>query len=324
MQIPQKLDVHGLSVRGDGHERNHDHFAIATLSKSLKLHQSNLTIDDESRVHGHNQGHLFLVADGVSGGPAPARASGTAVDSVVQYFLNEMPWYHLADGTPADVTLALEDALKNAQDELLRSVPCEDPGPGTTMTLAFVFWPHLYVAHVGDSRCYLGRGGELSQLTTDHTLAEVCRDLGGSDTPRSRHVLWNAVGGGEQRLQPEIRHVLLEPGDELVLVTDGVTKEQSASDLRALLERVASAEEACGRLVNGSGRDDRTAIVVRFLPLEPVGATRAERDPLPSPLTAVRGAPHQVPRSEPCETTRRARRLPPPEPVLPVLTAARY
>ena len=49
MQSSQKIDVHGLSIPGNGHETNHDHFAIATLSKSLRLHQSNLTIDDESR-----------------------------------------------------------------------------------------------------------------------------------------------------------------------------------------------------------------------------------------------------------------------------------
>ena len=243
MHDQQQLDVYGLSLRGRAHEQNHDHFAIATLAKSIKLHQSNLAIDDESRVHGNNQGHLFLVADGISRGPAPARASGTAVDSVVQYFLNEMQWLHFGDGEPEDVTMALEDALRNAQDELLNSVKRDKAGLGTTMTLAFVFWPHLYIAHVGDSRCYLKRDGELRQLTTDHALAAVPS-------------------------QPEVRHLVLRRGDVLALVTDGVTSAGSEREFEELLDARTPAEHVCGRLVQGRGDDDRTAIVARFLPHE--------------------------------------------------------
>ena len=282
MQTPQRIDVHGLSVQGDRHRNNHDHFAIATLNKSMRLHQSNLTIDDETRMLGHNQGHLFLVADGISAGPAPARASGTAVDSVVQYFLNEMPWYHLADGAPEDVTIALEDALRNAQEELRRSATREQAGLGTTMTLAFVFWPHLYVAHAGDSRCYLSRGDELRQLTTDHTVAEVRRDSGLRPDDAAERVLWNAVGGHEPGLHPEVRHARLYPGDKLVLVTDGVLRERPPEELASLVHEATHAEDLCGRLVFGSGEDDRTAIVVRFPRKEETVAGQAEKLVLPS------------------------------------------
>jgi len=290
MQTSKRIDVHGLSVRGDEHERNHDHFAIASLNKSLRLHQSNLTIDDESRVHGDNQGHLFLVADGISGCPAPARASGAAVDSVVQYFLNEMPWYHLADGAPEDVTLALEDALRNAEETLMQTASGEQEGLGTTLTLAFVSWPHLYIAHVGDSRCYLSRDGKLQQLTTDHTLAEVRRDVGGRVTQRSEDVLWNALGGRESSLKPEVRYARLRPGDWITLVTDGVTKKLSKRRLRSLLGRNVSAEDVCNRLVDEAGDDDRTAVVVRFLPMRDVYA--ADEDIVaPPPLSAMKTLP---------------------------------
>jgi len=266
MQYYQKLDVHGLSLKGEEHDANHDHFAIATLNKSMRLHQSNLTIDDESRVHGHSQGHLFLVADGVGGGPQPARASSTAVDSIVRYFLNEMPWYHFADGGPEAIIEALEDALENAQDELFR-LSSEHSGLGTTLTLALVFWPDLYIAHVGDSRCYLDRDGMLSLLTTDHTLASVRRRVGGEVTTASERTLWNAVGGSGAELHPEVRHIQLEAGDVLALVTDGVTQGEPARRLEAL-RRDESAEDVCERIVRDSGADDRTAIVVKFLPHE--------------------------------------------------------
>ena len=297
MQTSGHIDVHGVSRRGANHAKNHDHFAVATLSKSIRLHQSNLSIDDDSRVHGHNQGHLFLVADGIGGAPTPARASGTAVDSVVQYFLNEMPWYHLADGEPEDVTLALEDALRNAQQEVLRNAPPGKDGPGTTMTLALVFWPDLYVAHVGDSRCYLQRRGDLRQLTTDHTLAQVREDVGLTVSPTDRSTLWNAVGGLDSGIEPEIRHETLEVGDVLVLLTDGVADDAAEGEvhrrLRSALQRKYSAEGICARLVDCQRPDDQTAVVVRFLPHEERFAEATASAPT-EPLTARKRTPEPV------------------------------
>lgn len=287
MRKPCSIDVYGLSLSGRSHDDNHDHFAIATLSKSIRVHQTNLSIDDDSRVHGRGQGHLFLVADGIGGGPAPARASGTAVDSVVRYFLNDMPWYHLAEGDSSDVRLALEDALVNCQEELLRSAAPGKVGMGTTMTLAFVFWPELYVAHVGDSRCYLSRKGRLHRLTTDHTLAELSRELGGPSGPRAEQTLWNAVGGGGLEILPEVRHWTLELGDLLALTTDGVTDDSTDEELARILDAGAPAEEVCERLVDGPGSDDRTAIVVRFLP--PAGRGSATAPDSPSEDLSARG-----------------------------------
>lgn len=299
-----KLDVHGLSIPGTDHRKNHDHFAIATLNKSMRLHQSNLSIDDESRVHGHNQGHLFLVADGIGGAPAPARASGEAVDSVVHYFLNEMPWYHLADGEPEDVTLALEDALRNAQDDLSLAATKKQAGMGTTMTLAFLLWPDLYVAHVGDSRCYLSRDDDLRLLTTDHTVAQVRREVGGKVTRRAKQVLWNAIGGQGSEVRPEVCHVRLQTGDVLALVTDGVTGETPERELEQSMALDLPASEVCDRILSGSGSDDRTAIVVRFLPLEDRGAG-VEATP-PVPALGAEGE-RDLPRLEPrdCGTLRK-------------------
>lgn len=294
MQNAQRIDVHGQSIRGKTHDKNHDHFAIATLNKSMRLHQSNLTIEDKSLVHGHNQGHLFLVADGISGCPFPARASGTAVDSVVQYFLNEMPWYHLADGDPADVTIALEDALRNAQDDLLLRAQPDRPGLGTTMTLAFVFWPNLYIAHVGNSRCYLKTGGKLRQLTTDHTLAEVRRSVGGQVTPGSQRKLWNAIGGQGPELQPEVRHLELESGDVLALVTDGAAGVRTECELLTQSDQQESAESICDRILGRSGEDDSTAIVIRFLPFEPI-RIQANSAPTPTPIEARKELPTRRP-----------------------------
>lgn len=288
MKKAQKIDVHGLSIPGVTHEKNHDHFAIATLNKSMRLHQTNLSMDDDSRVHGHNQGHLFVVADGVSDGPMPAGASVAAVDSVVQYFLNEMPWYHLADGDPVDVTLTLEDAVRNAQEDRMLTEMPGGASMSTTMTLAFVFWPDLYVAHVGDSRCYLKRQGALRQLTTDTGEGARGPMLG---SPEQN--LWSALRSDGSEALTEVRHVRLEEGDLLALVSDGIASERSAEDVRALLDPNLSAEDVCGRLVGSSSLDDRTAIVVRFLPLENDTAG-VSRGPGGGPLRAHAPTPEET------------------------------
>src|SRR5687767_12133089 len=84
-------------------------------------------------------------------------------------------------------------------------------GMGTTLTLSYLVWPRLYVAHVGDSRCYVQRGGQLLRLTTDHTYAQRFADLGGRKPDQSfgwQDVLWNALGGGlDSELTPEVRRV---------------------------------------------------------------------------------------------------------------------
>jgi len=273
MQSHPRLDVYGMSLRGIENERNHDHFAIATLNKSLWLRQSSLTIDDESRVHGHNQGHLFLVADGSPGSERSAADGAGAIDCVVRYFLNEMPWLHFIDGDPVDVTAALQDALQNAQSELGAASPGGRVRIGTTMTLAFVFWPDLFVAHVGSGSCYLSRQGAVQRLTR----APVTRRF------RRRH---------DPALLPDVGHVELEVGDAIALVTDGLADRDAEPELQALCRRDLSAERTCAQIVRGSGRDDRTAVVARFEPAARVHERVGRARPA-SPLSARRDAPRR-------------------------------
>ena len=227
------IDVHGTSLPGERHEKNHDHFAIADLGKSVRFHQTNLDWGDDERLDSRSQGHVFLVADGLETADRPARASGTAVKSVVRYFLDEMPWSHLMDGDSEEVEAALEDALHNAQSELLLRSERDGGGSmGATLTLAFVTWPDLFIAHVGHGRAYLRRGETLRQLTSDHTMAEVTR-RGGRRRPSTAGVLWNALGGRSRGLHPEVVHMRLREGDVLTLISDGVLEKDHPLRQRA-------------------------------------------------------------------------------------------
>ena len=129
------------------------------------------------------------------------------------------------------------------------------------------------MVHVGDSRGYLYRGDELHQLTRDHTLvAEMARrgllTAEQAAGHRLRHVVTNVVGGLEPGVSVEAHKIGLEPGDVLLLCTDGVTGMVTDDQIRGILHAEIDPQRACEQLVaranEQGGRDNITAIVARF------------------------------------------------------------
>ncbi len=150
----------------------------------------------------------------------------------------------------------------------------ERRGMGTTLTMAYILWPQLYVVHVGDSRGYLFRPPKLEQITRDQTMAQQLVDRGvlaPEEAPRSRwsHVLWSCLGGGSGHLTPEVYKATLAVGDTLLLCSDGLTARLHDEQLLAPLREGGSAAETCRRLIaaanEAGGSDNITAVVARFL-----------------------------------------------------------
>ena len=272
-----KMDCHGLSDRGKVREVNEDQFLIADLSKSMRVHQTSLGIEDQTRLFGGSQGKVLLVADGMGGHAGGERASILAVDAVTNYLLNNMRWFFRLHEDPQEDFL---DDLKSALDQCQSWVSAEaERTPqrkemGTTLTMAYVVWPRLYVVHVGDSRCYLLRKSELRQITTDHTVAERYVEAGAmkpeeAETSRWSDVLWNVVGGDSDDISPEVYKAELQIGDTLLLCTDGLNKHVPDGQIAQSLYADSDAERTCCRLVEAAndagGTDNVTVVVARFL-----------------------------------------------------------
>jgi protein phosphatase len=146
-------------------------------------------------------------------------------------------------------------------------------GMGTTLTMAFCSGRRLFIIHAGDSRAYLFRGGCLEQLTEDHTLVAELVGRGvlspeeAKRDPR-RHVVTNVLGGGHPGVRVDVQRVLLEPGDVLLLCSDGLHDMLDDNRVAAILAEAAGPEAACRKLVaqanEAGGRDNVTAIVARF------------------------------------------------------------
>jgi len=271
-----KMECHGLSDKGKVRDSNEDQFLIADLNKSMRVHQTSLGIEDQTTLFGGSQGTLLVVADGVGGAAAGDRASMLAVDSVTTYVLNNMRWFFRLhedpqDDFPEDLQSALEccQARISAEGE---SIPAHK-GMATTVTLAYLVWPRLYVVHVGDSRCYLLRNSELKQVTRDHTVAQQFVEDGVLDPEEAEkskwsNVVWNIVGGSSDELTPEVYKAEVRIGDTVLLCTDGLNKHVPDEQIVQLLDADVDTEEACRRLVDAAsdagGTDNITVVVARF------------------------------------------------------------
>jgi protein phosphatase len=230
-----------------------------------------------SRHQARSHGYLFAVADGVGGMDLGEVASATAISVVTGEFAQAQADTMLVSLLPRliqhanaavhDCTLAREYRGKNM---------------ATTLVACALRYDQAVVSHVGDSRCYLVRGGRARQLTQDHTLVNEQRRMGllsASEAAASeaRHVLLRSLGP-ELFVSADTSALTLEPGDTIVLSTDGLHEEMSEEEIAAIVSQDKGpdelARELVARAVEVDGNDNTTAQVIRIRAVEPVGIYR--------------------------------------------------
>lgn len=269
-----RVRSHGRTDPGRARDRNEDQFLVASLARALQARQC--SIPQPEVQYSSPQGHLFLVADGVGGHAAGEKASAIAVNTIESFVLDTLRWcatLRSDEGTalPADFQRALQEA-----DAALFQEARERPelrGMGTTLTLAFQLHRELFIAHVGDSRCYLLRNGMLHRLTRDHTLVEQMVQAGALSPQEAtrhqlRHVITNVVGGSDKGVSVELHKLPLEAGDTLLVCSDGLTEMVPDGEVLDILKAEPDPQRACDRLVEqanaNGGKDNITVIVARF------------------------------------------------------------
>src|SRR3954466_5105850 len=272
-----QMDCFGLTNPGLKRPTNQDHYLIADLNKSMRIHDTSLTLDNETRVYGGSQGKLLVVADGMGGEAEGERACTIAVDQLTTYVLNSLSWcFRLEQDSEQDFEDHLKEALESCQKSIHDVVAAhpEMHSMGTTLTMVYIVWPRAFVVHVGDSRCYLLRNGELAQITVDHTVSEIMVETGKMTPEDIRHspmghALWNVLGGRTNDLAVDVYKLTLERDDVLLLCTDGLYNMVPKEALQELLNSNTSAESACRKLVDlaneKGGKDNITVIVSHFL-----------------------------------------------------------
>jgi len=269
----QKLAVQsfGLTDRGRRRAINQDQFLTAVLMRALWVQQSSLP---QSAVHyADDRGHVFIVADGMGGARGGEHASALAVSAMEEFLLNALRWLLTLDGSEEATVLRDFKAALRGADARVCAAAANNPGlrgMGTTLTMAYSCDGDLFVAHVGDSRCYLYRGGVLHQLTHDDTLVQQMVETGILAPEKAakhnlRHVITNVVGGPSPGVHAEVHRIRLEPDDTLLLCTDGLTGMLPDDRIATILGACSGPQEACEQLVrlaNEQGGDDNVTVIV--------------------------------------------------------------
>ena len=271
-----ELDLFGLTHPGLVREANEDHFLLCTVHPQVVLHATSLPESSDLALRGQRLATIMLVADGVGGSAAGSRASRIATEAVTRYVASSLRCYHTADiSTEREFEETLRAAAIEAH-EAVRSEAASEPdesGMATTLSLAIVVWPWLYVVQVGDSRCYLYQGGALRQLTRDQTFAQDLVEQGvftredAKVSPLS-NVLSSAIGATEAL--PEVTRVdVRERGCVIIVCTDGLTKHVTDAEIAQRLGAMESAEQVSHALLqlalDRGGTDNITLVVGRAL-----------------------------------------------------------
>src|SRR3954468_12134603 len=221
---------------------------------------------------------LFVVADGMGGAQARAVASEMAVES----FHDGLP-----DGDPGEVRRhVIEDANRRIHARSRES--SGKAGMGTTVTAAFVGEDTVTIAHVGDSRCYLVRDGELTRLTRDHSLVQELVDRNKlteeqAETHPQRSVIPRALGP-EPNVQVDIIEHPGRAGDLYLVCSDGLTSMVREPKLKPLVVGSDAPLDELGRSLiaaanDAGGRDNITVILFRLEEVDAAAPSAPEPDP---------------------------------------------
>ena len=205
---------------------------------------------------------LFMVADGMGGHEAGDLASRAAIEAFERRIVAD------ADTSVAEVSEALE-AARLAVDGIAAG---RERGAGCTLTGAVLVEvddePHWLILNVGDSRVYLLRGSELTQITIDHSLrAELSAGGHAESGLPGRNIITRALGSADSTADSWL--IPVETGSRLLICSDGLTTEVGDEELRAALlmggEPASVADELVRRANDAGGRDNVTVVVVDIL-----------------------------------------------------------
>ena len=213
-------------------------------------HPGRVRKGNEDTCAASTESGAFVVCDGMGGAAAGEVASRLATDAFLKSLLP------VKGRTPRTATpdVRLDAAIHAANQAVFQQSRrlVEMHGMGTTLVALLVesspgvARPAVTLAHVGDSRCYLLRAGQLALLTQDHSLVEEQLRLGEISAVEAeyhplRNIITRAVGS-QPSVEPEIRHLDPQSGDLYLLASDGLNRELSDADIAQTLDRFLKRE----------------------------------------------------------------------------------
>jgi protein phosphatase len=244
-----------------------------TLDYALKTHAGQVRPLNEDAVGADPDSGLFILADGLGGYNAGEIASTMAVSTLLAELPSELDGARTSAAAAFDPQQILRDRLIAMNSTIFRAALNSSAfeGMATTIVVAWLLGDRLWVAHTGDSRLYRMRGGQLEQLTRDHSFSQELLDAGMVTEEEARllpakNLVTRALGASAE-VEPEVRDYPLQAGDLVLMCSDGLTEMISFAEIGAQLSACkGDVQDGARRLVDmaneAGGRDNVSVVVV--------------------------------------------------------------
>ncbi|ASB69681.1 protein-serine/threonine phosphatase PrpC [Bacillus subtilis] len=240
--------------------------ALKTDTGKIRQHNE----DDAGIFKGKDEFVLAVVADGMGGHLAGDVASKMAVKAMGEKW-NEAETIPTA---PSDCEKWLIEQILSVNSKIYDHAQAHEEcqGMGTTIVCALFTGKTVSVAHIGDSRCYLLQDGDFVQVTEDHSLVNELVRTGEISREDAEHhprknVLTKALGT-DQSVSIDTRSFDIEPGDKLLLCSDGLTNKVEGTELKDILQSDSAPQEKVNLLVGkanqNGGEDNITAVLLEL------------------------------------------------------------
>lgn len=212
---------------------------------------------------------LYVVADGMGGHDAGEIASSLTVDAIRQHFINHAP------PSPAgSYDEWLTNAVMTANQTVLDSQGdrTEERKMGSTLVMALVVNGQAHIANVGDSRAYHLNSAGIQQISVDHSLVERLIQIGQltreeARTHKQKNVIYSTIGD-KLDMEMGLYHVALQPGERLLLCSDGLSGMLTDEEILAVSRSQPDPAAACKALIEAAkragGYDNITAVIVQM------------------------------------------------------------
>ncbi len=224
---------------------------------------------------------IYVVCDGMGGQAAGEVASKMAVDTILTYYRTSIRSGHFpkvgeqVEGI-TDRANHLGSAIQLSNQAVHDAATAHAAHAGMGSTVVAVSTDNkgsfFSIGHVGDSRIYLVRGGDIQQLTNDHSLVmeQVRRGLitlAEARVSKMQNIIIRALGT-EGTVKPDLDDMMAMPGDVLVLCSDGLTRHVPDDSIAEVVTNTVDLQQACTLLVDaakdGGGEDNITCLLLRF------------------------------------------------------------